>query len=128
MKFFNITNHQLTAAQKEDLFNNWGITEIVELPDELKQIWGNVSPKYLPIDILVKVIAPLRAFIFSQAEKGVVMVMGEFSSVYRLIQELKRDFVIVVATSKRETIEEIKEDGTVVKTAVFSHVQFREVI
>ena len=125
-RFLNCTNHPLSDAQTQDLKKHWGVVEIVNLPENLKALWSQIDPEYSNLDIALKVVKPIYEFAKSQ-DINIAMIMGELSASYRLIQSLKRDVVIVVATSKRVSQEVTQEDGNVRKVNVFKHIMFREV-
>lgn len=56
-----------------------------------------------------------------------VMVSGEFTFTYHLISLLQQcGYRVVAACTRREVTEETQPDGSVVKTARFAFVQFRE--
>lgn len=56
-----------------------------------------------------------------------VMVSGEYTFTYHLVALLLRgDYHPVSACTRRETVEQTMPDGSVVKTARFVFVQFRE--
>lgn len=56
-----------------------------------------------------------------------VVCQGEFCLTYHVIKQLKKNNIkVMAACSKRETYEIQNVDGSVVKTAVFKFVRFRE--
>lgn len=56
-----------------------------------------------------------------------VMVSGEFTFTYHLVTLLLQGgYRVVSACSRRESVETTEPDGSVVKTARFTFVQFRE--
>lgn len=55
-----------------------------------------------------------------------VMVSGEFTFTYHLVEQLlKVGYHVVSACTKRDASEKIASDGSVIKTAKFVFVQFR---
>jgi len=126
-KFLNCTNHKLTEAQIADLKENWGVTEIINLPENLKALWSQIDPEATSFDVVLDVVTPVYKFADAN-DISIAMVMGEMSASYKLINYLKSDGVfIVVATSKRISQEVTQEDGSVRKVNVFKHIMFREV-
>lgn len=56
-----------------------------------------------------------------------VMVSGEFTFTYHLVTMLLQSgYRVVSACTRRDAVEQLLEDGSIVKTARFSFVQFRE--
>ncbi len=57
----------------------------------------------------------------------VVMLQGEFTFTYRLIQRLKNARIkVVAACSERKTVEFVDENGISSKKSLFEFVRFRE--
>lgn len=60
-------------------------------------------------------------------EQVTVMVSGEFTCTYHLVTLLKQSGIrVVAACSRRDVLEQVQPDGSVVKKARFRFVQFRE--
>ena len=58
---------------------------------------------------------------------SVIMIAGEFTLAYTMINLCLRAGVkVVAACSERRTQEVVNEDGTTIKTTVFEFIQFRE--
>ena len=58
---------------------------------------------------------------------SMVVCQGEFCLTYYVVKQLKENSIkVMAACSKRETYEIQNDDGSVVKTAVFKFVQFRD--
>lgn len=63
----------------------------------------------------------------AEYDNPVVMVQGEFTFTYRMIQRLKKAGIKVVAScSERRSVEVVKENGQVERNSVFEFVRFRE--
>jgi hypothetical protein len=121
-KFINVTNHTLTPAQKADAEKKFGIGEFVELPDDLKKLWGNI-----PTDVenLRSFVEPIVAFIkqnTGKAEETVVLIQGDIGAVFAVTGRfcVADNFRFVQSTTERVSVE---KDG--VKTSVFKHKMFR---
>ena len=122
MSVFVILNHDLTQDQREELEERFG--EIVELNAEEKALWSQIPSEggHLGVN---KHIWPILLKI---KKYDAVVCQGEFTAfvvVFTSCQTLQKN--IFVACSKRETVETIDEDGSIIKKAVFKHVQFRRV-
>lgn len=117
MKFLNVTNHKLTPEQLEDLR---GI-EVVELPEELKACWGNVTP--FNYKALVK---ELNYYINKEFNASdMILVAGFMPAVAELVKILKdKEYNVVYSYTKRVADEKLNDDGTITKVSVFRHQGF----
>ena len=117
MKFLNVTNHKLTAEQLDDLK---GI-EVVELPEELKACWGNLTP--FNYKSLVK---ELELYINKEFNASdMIMIAGFMPAVVELVRVLKdREYNVVYSYTKRIVEEKYTDVDTVTKTSVFKHQGF----
>ena len=80
-KFFNITNHTLTAEQKEDAISFMGEIEFVELDPELRKLWGSI-PQEESIEGVARYLAPVLNYIARTAEPGDwVYLAGDYTAV-----------------------------------------------
>lgn len=129
--FFNITNHQLTDEQRS-VIEAAGL-EIVNLPDDLKNRWSDVPPD-ADNDILMSLVCDVATFIKAHdlGLYNIAMIQGEpvvchnLAELIRFPGATKGVYVVsVVATTRRESVEEAQPDGSVKKTAIFKHVGFR---
>ena len=118
-------SHHLTEAQIEDAQKNYAIEEFVSLPKELQPLWSQIDPD---IPTLKEGLKPLFDFLKTEAKKGdYALIQGDFGAVYLMVNYAKELGVIpVYATTKREAVEYIDENGKLVKKSVFEHRRFRE--
>jgi len=134
---FNITNHELTQEQKEAFTegDHEKNVKFIELPPELKKIWGNI-PVDGDIEDVKNHLSPViewlnnHELVNSKTYMGLkyALVAGAFSATSIMIEVCQALGIgILEATTKREVVEETLPDGTVKKTAVFKFVQFREI-
>lgn len=111
-KFLNISNHNLTDIQKEDLIKmNF---EVVELPLELKEKWSNLTPENY-ITVCNEVVDYMMKNEISTAH---------LSGFIPAVAYLKRVFYnqLDFYYSFSERVSEEKEiNGTIVKTSKFLH-------
>ena len=78
MKLFILTNHTATERQLDDARQSFGVTEIVDLPTDLKIIWGSVPPE---IDSVAEYVSPVMHWLESLLHNGdVVWVQGEWGA------------------------------------------------
>jgi len=119
MKTLVILNHNLTTEQIAELGGT-----IVNLTPEQKMLWANI-PAEGDAQAIRDHLAPILMEI-QQVHR--VVCQGEstaFAQIVRLCDAW--DIPILVACSKRESIETVQPDGSTVKTNVFRHVQFRRI-
>lgn len=128
-KFFNITNHTLTADQKEDAISFMGEIEFYELDPELKKLWGSIPPEE-SIEGVARYLAPVLNYIARTAEPGDwVYLAGDYTAVSLAAAIAQQANVgAYTSTSKREVVETVLPDGSVSKQSIFKHVTFRYII
>lgn len=119
MKTLVILNHELTDEQKTELNS-----EIFVLSDDNKKLWNSILPEYNKFMVSVYI----RDIVDSIYKYDQVVCRGEFTA-FTTVLEVCRLYKIplLVACSKRETIEKVDSDGKSTKVSVFKHIQFREV-
>ena len=115
----NFTNHpsKLWDAAQKEAASKYG--EIVDVP--FPQVNENANSE--------EVIQLAQKYVDKIIEMNPAMVVcqGEFCLTYYVVKQLKENSIkVMAACSKRETYEIQNDDGSVVKTAVFKFVQFRE--
>ena len=125
MKLFILTNHRATEQQRDDAKQTLGVTECVNLPADLKKMWGSVPPE---IDSVEEYIAPVLQWLESFLQNGdVVWVQGEWGSTLSVVDWCRAHAIrCVYSTSRREADEQHLADGRVEMTHVFKHVRFRD--
>lgn len=122
-KFFNVTNHRLSNYQRQIVLNA-GL-EIVELPEELRKRWADVPPvannefvNRLAVDVYRFLVDSTPAF------PSFALIQGEPVACFNVAVRCE-SIIPLVATTRRETVEEQQEDGSLKKVSVFKHVRFR---
>ncbi|CAA6815436.1 MAG: Unknown protein [uncultured Sulfurovum sp.] len=125
-RMFLLFSHDITATQREDAKKTLGISEFVELPDDLQTLWSNIPADLEDIEVYLE---PLKAYIVDVAKPNdCLLVQGDFGGTYHMVRFSKvHDFVSVYATTNRNVIE-TKEGNTIVKKSIFQHVRFREYV
>lgn len=115
MKVLNVSNHVLSDVQIEDLRKNWEVTEVIELPSDLKNLWSNLTPENYKevsdkiIDIAVKEDHPF------------LHIAGFPPAVNYIAQNYE---LSIYAFSERSSKDIPQEDGTVRKVSIFNHKGF----
>ena len=120
-KILNLSNHRLTEEQLKELSDKK--YEIVELTDEEKKQWGQLTPKnYKEIcdTILHKYWNKVDSFHLAGFPPAVT-----YFYCLTLIQDRYITKYCYYAYSTRETIEK-EINGEIVKTSVFRHQGFYE--
>lgn len=123
-KTFVLTNHCTLQEQVDDLKNNWGVEEVVELPPDLKELWGTVPPE---AECVCGYVQPVIDWLATNCAAGdLVWVQGEWGATAEaLLWCARHGFVSIYGTTGRVATETLTENGTVM-THVFKHVRFRK--
>lgn len=123
MKTLNLSNHVMSTEQVKDLESNWEATEVIELPENLKRSWGQMSPSnYKNIcDDIITYIQDNNIEILHIAGMmpAVVYIIGKLIESHPWMRFLS-------AYSERVSEEVVKEDGTIEKRTIFKHQYFFE--
>lgn len=124
MKFLILMNHEMTQEQRPDALKTLGVSEFGEPPEEISSIWSSIPAD---VETIEAILSPVKAWLDSQANAGdVVLVQGDFGAVYHMVNHaFSKKLVPVYATTSREVVEKVKEDGSVEITRVFRHRRFR---
>ena len=125
MKLFILTNHTATQQQLDDAKKSLGVSEFVDLPLNLKTLWGSVPPE---TDSVAEYVVPVLHWLESGlASDDIVWVQGEWGATLAVIDWCRNRRVrCVYSTTKRVAVETPTPDGAVALTHVFSHVRFRD--
>jgi len=137
--FFNFTNHELNNDQLEEL-KRWEIDEVVEMPQELKKAWGEVTPcnvKYL-VEYIVDFVKRESTHLIQCPEghnefdetnpyamieiysECFFLIQGHFGATVSLVEKLNMFGTPMYAHSERLSIE--NPDGSITKQ--FKHQGF----
>lgn len=120
--FINATNHALTPAQVADITEK-GFTA-VELPAGLKAYWGACTSENWKI-IHEEFVAFVDGLAMEKDVEIAAMVAGYAPLVYNCVAHLTiKGHKALYADSKRESVEKVTEDGSVIKQNVFRHLGF----
>ncbi len=124
-KFFVIISHTLNHSQINAVHNELNINEIIFLPDNLKQLWGNI-PADLPS--IMDVIKPFKDYLKNNADPlDYVLIQGDMGCTYALINyAFEIGLIPCYATTKRVTVTEEDNDGIVNLNKQFKHIIYRK--
>lgn len=119
-----IFSHELTPEQEQDLQKNWHVTEIINLPDSLKNLWKAVPPH---LEEIRPYLQPVIDWMKREGQSGdLALVQGDFGATYIMVNEARNfGLVPVYSTTKREVEETTFPGGIVKQNRVFSHQIFR---
>lgn len=123
-RLFLIFSHELTCQQRQDAQKRDNISGFVDLPPELRALWGQIPAD---LDSVEGYIAPIGQWLSEEARAGDhVLIQGDFGAVYHLVNlAFDRDLVPLYSTTTRHAVEEHGDDGTMRLTHTFRHVRFR---
>lgn len=120
-----IFSHKITQSQIEDAISSLGVSEFVELPQNLKNIWGSIDP-YL--DDLSDVLNDFKLWIKDNSTPSdYILIQGDFGACYHLVNYAKSlSLIPIYSTTHRVTEERINANGEVITEHKFSHIKFRK--
>jgi hypothetical protein len=122
-------SHALTVGQIEDAKASLGIDRIImlgEVEPTLQKEFSQVPAQATTDDIVLLASSVIGTALHHGATH--LYVAGEPSVViHASIMAHEAGLQVVQSTTERRSSETVQEDGTVVKTAVFAHVQWRDV-
>ena len=119
-RMLNISNHVLGLNQLAEL-ETMGYV-VVELPDNLKAVWGQLTPdNYL---------STCNEIVNWAEENGIegFHIAGFPAAVTALCIDLKPTVPVYYAYSERVSVEEAQPDGSVAKKNVFKHKGFYQYV
>ncbi len=128
-KLFLIFSHKLTAEQITDAQISLNTAEFIYLPNDLQQIWSNISPYKEDITNDIQMI---YRFVIQNDDseqknkKNYILIQGDFGATYYLVNQfINTNIIPVYSTTERQVIEEKINENETKKTVVFKHVKFR---
>ncbi|WP_369714802.1 CRISPR-associated protein Csx20 [Leptotrichia alba] len=120
-KVLLVFSHQLTENQKKELVEEYKVKEIKNLPEELQNMWSNVSIKKNYRENLEKI----KKFIKENFNKDdIILIQGNWGYTYNLVKWSIENELIPVYSYTERNVEEIKEGEIVKKISYFEHVKF----
>lgn len=123
-RLFLIFNHKLTNDQIKSARDQLNIDNFIYLPDELQKIWNTINPEgILEMENLKMITDWMKS---ETVKSDYILIQGDFGATFYLVDFcFKNDLVPIYATTIREVIEKTEDNGTVKKTNVFKHINFR---
>lgn len=114
-KMLNISNHTMGLEQLKEIQEKG--YDLIELPENLKNAWGQLEPSNYPI-ICNQIIE------YAEENKIDAFHLAGFAPAVNLIcMDMNTEFPIYYAYSKRESVE-IEIEGQIVKKSIFKHIGF----
>ncbi len=121
---FLIFSHEMTRLQMEDAERSLGIINIIEMPDNLRELWKQIPP--IPAEIN-DILEPLRQWLGHSAHPlDFVLIQGDFGATWLMVDfAFKQGLVPLYSTTIRKAEEALHPDGSVKTEHVFQHQIFR---
>ena len=120
--FINLSNHPSSKWSSAQLESAFALTT----DNQIKDISFPAVPATATMDDIIKIADGLHHTVMANKPEA-IMVAGEFTLAYAMIELcLRAGIKVVAACSDRCTKEVVNEDGTTTKTVNFEFVQFRE--
>ena len=137
-RLINITNHTLIDSQILDAKSALKVTEIVNLPEDLKKIWSQV-PANISTEQVKTHIKPILQWLHELCYcdehhmanydyfNYIICAGSRSACCYIDFFAYNKGCAVVESCTERKSVEKIMPDGTVTKTAIFEHLQWREI-
>jgi len=124
-KLFLIFNHEITENQAMNAEKDLGITDIIDMPNNLKHIWNQIPAKEKHI---ARYLEPIKKWVMAHAGKDdFILVQGDFGATYLMVEfALKHGLIPVYSTTVRQAAEFTKPDGSLKTEHIFKHQLFRK--
>ncbi len=126
-KMYLLFSHKLTADQVLDAQEKMNVSDFISLPENLQKLWSQIPPENkLDSEIIKKI----TQYLTSEVSNGdFVLIQGEFGMTFYFVDWcLRNNKIPIYSTSKRLSFEVTTDDGSVKKTNIFKHIQFRRYI
>lgn len=116
-----VFSHQLTENQEKELNREYNVKQIEKLPDNLQNIWSNVTIGESYKENLEKI----KEYISKNFHIGdILVIQGNWGYTYNLVKwAIENEYLPVYSYTERN-VEEIKDGEDVKKISYFRHVKF----
>lgn len=116
-----VFSHQLTENQEKELNGEYNVKQIEKLPENLQNIWSNVTIGESYKENLEKI----KNYIIENFHKeDVLVIQGNWGYTYNLVKwAIENEYLPVYSYTERN-VEEIKDGEDVKKISYFRHVKF----
>ena len=123
-RLFLLFNHTLTEIQIADARESLGISEIIEIPEDMKILWREFPPEAAA---LFEKLQPVLQYLRTNARPGdYVLVQGDFGAVFLVVQfALDNGLVAVYSTTERDVVETHTDPNVVNVQRTFRHRRYR---
>lgn len=116
-KIVLLFSHKLTSLQEKELNTKWNCEQIIYMPQDLKEKWGNIDAntdlksfkKYLKENL---------------GKNDLVLIQGEWGATYKMVNYSKRKGYIPLYSSSKRDSTEFHEGDKVIKNSTFLHIKF----
>lgn len=121
---FILLSHQLTQEQIEALKSEFQIENIIYMPKDLQTLWGNIPPEK---ESICEILNPVRLWLKNNAkQKDYALIQGDMGATYQIINYCFSIGIIpCYTTTKRVSIQEKNNNGTVNVIKEFKHERYR---
>lgn len=116
-----VFSHQLTENQEKELIEEYSVKKIEKLPDDLQNLWSNVTINKGYKENLEKI----KNYIIENFHKeDVLVIQGNWGYTYNLVKwAIKNEYLPLYSYTERN-VEEIKDGEDIKKISYFRHVKF----
>ena len=116
-----VFSHQLTENQEKELNGEYNVKQIEKLPDNLQNIWANVTIGESYKENLEKI----KEYISKNFHIGdILVIQGNWGYTYNLVKwAIENEYLPVYSYTERN-VEEIKDGEDIKKISYFRHVKF----
>lgn len=116
-----VFSHQLTENQEKELIEEYSVKKIEKLPDDLQNLWSNVTIDKGYKENLEKI----KNYIIENFHKeDVLVIQGNWGYTYNLVKwAIKNEYLPLYSYTERN-VEEIKDGEDIKKISYFRHVKF----
>lgn len=116
-----VFSHQLTENQEKELNEEYNVKQIEKLPENLQNIWSNVTIGESYKENLEKI----KNYIIENFHKeDVLVIQGNWGYTYNLVKWAIENKYLPIYSYTERNVEEIKYGEDVKKISYFRHVKF----
>ena len=118
-----VFSHQLTENQEKELIEEYSVKKIEKLPDDLQNLWSNVTIGKDYKENLEKI----KNYIIENFYiEDVLVIQGNWGYTYNLVKWAIENGYLPVYSYTERNVEEIKDGEDVKKISYFRHIKFLE--
>lgn len=124
MRLFLLFSHSLTPEQRSEASERFGVKEFVTMPAALQSEFSSVEPEG---ELSVSLLERLQRWLSEHAASGdYALIQGEYGVTYYMVEYcFAHGITPLYATTRRESEEQLQENGVIRKVQHFKHVTFR---